>query len=316
MISVIVLGQPYWGTRIAQALNTPSTDMSATFVGQKAYLRLLARPPRAERVVLMRAGYRVGGTTPRGRVFDAYWSALRRAMPQAAGCFYWLGSDVMDTVAEARAGTLRKSAVASARDDIHVADGPWLVTELAEVGLRATDVHVPQPHLSPDVPPPLPASFRVMTYLPGDRFDFYGGDVILEAARRLPDVGFDVVGRAGSTPREAMRNVAWHGWVPGMSAMYARSTVVVRIPRHDGLGATVVEGLLHGRHVIYSYWVPYVRKLFPVSVPALVNELSSLRAQHDAGNLGLNLEGRNYALAAYDEQSLAERLGVVIRARL
>ena len=316
MIRVIVLGQPYWGTRIARTLDTQAGDMHATFVNQKSYLRLLARPPREEHLILVRAGYRVGGTTPRGRAFDGYWSALRRAVPQATGFHYWLGSDVMDTIAEARAGTLRKAAVAAARDDIHVADGPWLVSELAVVGLTAQDVHVPQPHLCPDVPPPLPSAFRVLTYLPGDRFEFYGGKTVIEAARRLPDVAFDVVGPTGSTPREATRNVAWHGWVSGMSAMYGRATVVVRIPRHDGLGATVVEGLLHARHVIYSYPLPFVRQLEPVTVTALINELKGLRDAHASGTLKLNLDGRAYAVAAYDEQHLAERLAVLIRSRL
>ena len=316
MIRIAVLGQPYWGTRIAQTLDTQAEDMHATFVDQESYLRLLARPPRGDHVVLMRAGYRVGGTTPRGRLFDAYWSALRRAVPRSTGFHYWLGSDVMDTITEARAGTLRLAAVAAARDDIHVADGPWLIPELAEVGFAAQDVHVPQPHLCPDVPPPLPSAFRVMTYLPGDRFEFYGGKIVLEAARRLPDVAFDIVGRTGPTPREATRNVAWHGWVSGMSAMYGRATVVVRIPQHDGLGATVVEGLLHARHVIYPYRVPFVRKIEPVTVTALFNQLKGLRDAHASGTLGLNLDGRAYALTAYDEQHLAERLAVLIRSRL
>lgn len=290
--------------------------MQAAFVDQRAYLRLLARPPRAEHVVLVRAGYRIGATTPRGRLFDAYWSALRRAVPSAVACHYWLGTDVMDTIAEARAGTLRLTIFAPALNDVHFADAPWLVTELAEMGIRAQEMHVPQPYHCPDTPPPLPATFRVLTYLPGDRFEFYGGDVIMEAARQLPDVSFDVVGRLGSSEPDAMRNVARHGWVSGMSAMYARSTVVVRIPIHDGLGATVVEGLMHARHVIYNHELPYVSRLSPVTVPALVAELARLRDAHRRGWLGLNLNGRAFARAAYDEAHLAERLAAHIRVRL
>ena len=316
MIKVIVLGQPYWGSRIATALNGRADDLTAVFVDQQSYPRLLARPPREEHVVIMRAGYRIGATTPRGRLFDAYWSALRRAVPAAVACHYWLGTDVLDTVTEARAGTLRLAAVAPARDELHLADAPWLVTELAEVGIRAVEVHVPQPYHCPATPPPLPSTFRILTYLPGDRLEFYGGDVILEAARRLPDVAFDVVGRLGAKELGPVRNVAWHGWVSGMNSMYARAAVVVRIPRHDGLGAMVVEGLMNGRHVIYTHDLPFVTRLHPVTVPALVAELVRLRESHRRGSLGLNLEGRAFARSAYDEEALAERLAVQIRARL
>ena len=264
----------------------------------------------------MRAGYRIGATTPRGRLFDAYWSALRRAVPSAVACHYWLGTDVMDTVAEARAGTLRQAAVSRARDELHLAAGPWLVTELAEVGIRAVELVVPQPYHCPATPPPLPSTFRVLTYLPGDRLEFYGGNVILEAARWLPDVAFDVVGRLGAKEPGPIRNVAWHGWVSDMNSMYARATVVVRIPRHDGLGHTVIEGLMNARHVIYTHDLPHVTRLDPVTVPGLVAELVRLRDSHRRGSLELNLEGRAFARAAYDEAHLAQRLMAHIRARL
>lgn len=316
MIRVVVVGQPFWGSRIATALNGRADDLTAVFVDQRSYPRLLARPPRAEHVVIMRAGYRIGATAPRGRMFDAYWSALRRAVPSAVACHYWLGTDVLDTVTEARAGTLRLAAVAAARGELHVADAPWLVTELAEVGIQAVEVHVPQPYHCPAIPPPLPSTFRVLTYLPGDRLEFYGGDVILDAARQLPDVAFDVVGRLGATQPEPVRNVAWHGWVSGMNSMYARAAVIVRIPRHDGLGAMVVEGLMNGRHVIYTHDLPFATRLDPVTAPGLVAELVRLRELHRGGSLELNLEGRAFASSAYDEQALAERLVAHIRARL
>ena len=316
MIRVLVLGQPFWASRIARALDSRGGDMRATFIAPASYLRLLARPPRAERVVLLRAGYRVGATTPRGRLFDAYWSLLRRALPGGVACHYWLGTDVMDTLVEARAGTLRSAALAATRDDLHLADAPWLASELAAVDLHAIAAHVPQPYRSPEAPPPLPAEFRVLTYLPGNRFDFYGGEAVIGAARRLPDVGFDVVGALGSTPPPVLQNVKWHGWVADMTARYARTSVVVRIPRHDGLGATVVEGLLHARHIIYTHEVPFVRTIWPATAQSLIDALGDLWDAHRAGELAPNLAGRSYALVEYDETRLADDLAALVRARV
>lgn len=315
MIRVLVLGQPFWASRIARALDSRGDDMRATFVGQGGYLGLLARPPRAERVVLLRTGYRVGATTPRGRLFDAYWSLLRRTLPGAVACHYWLGTDVVDTLVEARAGTLRSDVLSATRDDLHLVGAPWLGSELEAVDLHAITAYVPLPYRSPEEPPPLPTEFRVLTYLPRDRFDFYGGEAVIEAARRLPDVGFDVVGALGSTPPPVPQNVTWHGWVEDMTASYARATVVVRIPRHDGLGATVVEGLLHARHVIYTHEVPFVRTISPATAQGLVDALGDLWDAHRAGQLAPNLSGRSYALDEFDETRLADHLAALVRER-
>jgi hypothetical protein len=228
---------------------------------------------------------------------------------------YWLGTDVLDTITEARAGTLRSAALDATRGDLHLADAPWLASELRTVGLDAVTAYVPQPYRSPEEPPPLPATFRVMTYLPGDRFEFYGGEAVMEAARRLPDVSFDVVGALGSMPRPSLQNVTWHGWVADMTTHYGRASVVVRIPRHDGFGATVIEGLLHARHVIYTHEVPFVRTLAPATGDRLTEALGELAAAHRAGSLALNTPGRTYASETFDEKGLASDLAALLLAR-
>ena len=314
MIDVLVLGQPYWGQRIARALDTPVRDMRAAFIPQRSYARLLARP-RSDRVFLIRAGYRIGATTTRGRLFDAYWSLLRRSLRNAIPCHYWLGSDVLDTTDEARSGTLRWAALRGTRDDLHLADAPWLASELESVGISAVTAHVPVAHRAPSSAPPLPAEFSVLTYLAANRFEFYGGDTILEAARRLPGVRFDVVGTTGAPDRQSPPNVRWHGWVSDMPQYYADAVVVVRIPRHDGLGETVVEGLLNARHVVYTHEVPFVQTVWPVTSEALVVALSGLRDDHLAERLEANLAGRAYALEAFDEERLARHLAQLVRER-
>lgn len=316
MIDVVVLGQPYWGTRIAQALDGQGGDMRARFVAQRDYLAFLARPPGAHDVVLIRAGYRVGATKPRGRLFDAYWAALTKAMPSAVRCHYWLGTDVADTTADAAAGSLRRGAVEAARADLHLADAPWLADELGLQGITAHTAHVPQDYACPDPPPAMPGRFRVLTYAPGNRFAFYGGDLVTFAARALPDVAFDVVGDQGSRVPERLPNVTYHGWVSDMGARYAEASVVVRVPQHDGTGATVIEGLLHARHVIYNHDLPYVERLVPETGPALAEALGRLRDAASAGRLAPNLEGREFAGATFNKDALTTHLATLLRSRL
>lgn len=315
MIRVLILGQPHWARHIARLLNAHADDIRASFVPQSRYLNLLLSGPRSGPVVIVRAGYRVGGTTARGRVFDGYWSLLRRALPAAVPCHYWLGTDVMDTLAEDRAGTLRRAALAATAGDLHLADAPWLAAELASIGLDATVAHVPAASHAPAQVAALPADLNVLTYVPTARFEFYGGEAILEAARRLPDVHFDIVGGEDRLDRSTPANVRWHGWVGDMSERYDGASVIVRVPRHDGLGNTVVEGLLHARHVVYTYDIPHVRRIWPVTADTLTDALADIRDAHLAGRLEPNLAGREYALEAFDEGRLVGELAAALRAR-
>jgi hypothetical protein len=264
-------------------------------------------------MVIIRAGYRVGATTRRGRAFDAYWAILRRSLPAAARCHYWLGTDVMDTLEDSRRGSMRRSALAAVRDDLHLADAPWLADELLEVDIRAHTAHVPQPYRAPAEAPPLPPDFSVLTYLPMDRFAFYGGDAVLAAASRMPDVRFDVVGRTVAGPPPEPTNVRWHGWVTDMPQRYANASVVVRVPSHDGFGATVIEGLLNARHVVYTHDVPFVRQVWPLTPGLLHQVLAEYREAHQSGRLGLNLAGRAYAIDEFDQTRLADRLAALVR---
>jgi hypothetical protein len=312
MIDLLIVGQPFWGLHFAQGLNTYAPDIRATFVPQGRYLQLLARPPQSERLAIMRAGYRVGATTPRGRLFDAFWWLLRRALPNAKGIHYWIGTDVLNTLTEARAGTLRWAPLSGSRDDLHLAAAPWLVAELEEVGLRSKVAHVLPMSPAPLEPAPMPTEFTVLSYLPGDRFAFYGGPQTLEAARRLPDVRFDIVGR-GEPHASAPPNVRWHGWVQDMGERYAQASVVVRIPQHDAYGNTAIEGLFNARHVVHSYEVPFARRLRPVTADGLVAVLEELRAAHHEGRLELNLAGRDWALAEFDESRVANEMAALVR---
>lgn len=316
-ISVLIFGQPYWGSFIAELLTTHAADMRPAFIAPRDYARVLVRPPRSERAVILRVGYRVGASTARGRLFDAYWALLRRSMPDAVPCHYWLGTDVLQTTEEAEAGTLRGHALLSSGTDLHLAAAPWLVDELQSVGVHAVTAMIPGDSKTiPQVVAPLPSQFSVLTYLPTGRFDYYGGPTILESARRLPGIRFDVVGTRRDPTGSATPNVRWHGWVEDMAPYYRGTVAVVRLPRHDAMGGTVLEGLLHARHVIFTYELPFVQFVRPATADALVEALEAMHRAHLAGRLGLNLAGRLHALEQYDESNIAGQMAALIRSRV
>src|SRR5215210_7719 len=315
MTDVLIFGQAHWGRHIAAALNSRTAGFRASVVQPRAYPSLLLAPPRHRRVALMRVGYRIGATTIRGRIFDAYWSMLRARLPSAVRCHYWIGTDVLNTLDEARAGTLRWSAVASSKDDLHLADAPWLATELGSIGIEATAAPVPLPGRTSGAVPPLPATFSVLTYAPAARFAFYGGPLVVEAARRRSEIRFDVVGSESTVDPSAPPNVTWHGWVSDMKPRYAAATVVARVPVHDGLGSTVVEALLNARHVIYNQPLQHVRTISPTTTDTLVDAIDEFHEAHRKGRLGPNLAGREWALSEFDDEKLADDLASLLLGR-
>lgn len=308
--SVFVIGQKFWAGRLTEVLSqygSPGLHVTALQVrGGIAGLRKWARVFGAD--VFFRVGLRPGSSTLRGRAFDLLWSVLRILTPKAKTIYYWIGTDVSQTLAAMHAGTISPRTVRDLRRSLHVADAQWLADELSSLGIRATVQRLPGALTQPQTLDPLPGTFRVMTYIPDARYRFYGGLELFEAARQLPGVTFDVVGGAGSWIPHSLPNLVFHGWQKDLTAFYRKSTVVVRLVEHDGMGATAVEALLFGRYVLYSYPLPH-STLIPFGDAArLIESLRSFYVRHQEGTLGVNTTGQSWAAATFDPEAEGHHL--------
>jgi glycosyltransferase involved in cell wall biosynthesis len=80
-----------------------------------------------------------------------------------------------------------------------------------------------------------------------------GHQPFVEAARHLPDVSFEFVGKAHDDAIEHLRglatpNVKFTGWLSDedLEATYRRASVYVQASRHEGFGLAVAEAMLAG----------------------------------------------------------------------
>lgn len=185
----------------------------------------------------------------------------------------------------------------------HLSDGPWLVDELALLGVRAEYEPVTAVHSGGPVEA-FPREFRVLTYLPEPRRDFYGANVVYAAARAMPDVRFDVVG-AGNADAAAPQNVRFHGVVKDMPRRIDDSVVLLRQPEHDGKSMLVLEAMARARHVVWNYHFPHVHTAR--GVDNVLETLRRLRALHERGELTLNHDGRTFVLNAFARRDVAVR---------
>lgn len=308
-LSICLLGQPYWVKELQDSLNASSRARVSAFrlrLGSRHALADLRKVLSAD--VLVRMGFRPGARTVRGRAFDTLWAVLRLLNLRAAAVFYWLGTDVFNTIEDFNSGKLRRRCYNRSKQDDHLADAPWLAKELAQIGITAFPITVTLPSLSDGEPSNLPTEFSVLTYIPDARYQFYGGECIYRAAQQLPNIRFDVVGGLGAWVPEALPNLVFQGWQNDMKPFYRRATVLVRLVQHDGTGLTAVEALSLERHVIYSHPLPYTLRVAWGDSDALIEALTGLLNLHNQCLLRPNAAGRAYVEEHFNHHARMEDL--------
>jgi hypothetical protein len=272
---VAIGGSPYFGRKLASLLSGDGW--------RAAYLETRGWRPDAALSALLSARradvvYHLGGQIERFSRPHLLAMAARRPC-----VMHWTGSDVLyarDVVARgAVTEQLRRGCV-------HWAGAPWLVDELAAIGVDAMWM----PHSTVDAPPavpPLPAEFTVLTYLRPGREAFYGAGIVRRVATALPAARVLVAGVDELT--EAPPNLSCLGWVTDMPALYARSHVLLRMPAHDGLAFMVQEALAYGRYAVWNH--PFPSAIEALTAEEAVAAVADLAERHTAGRLPPNLLG-------------------------
>jgi hypothetical protein len=308
--NVFVIGQKFWAARLQQVLTEHGQSrlrvrgwqVTGGFGGFDNWANVLGSD------LFFRVGLRPGSSSIRGRAFDAFWYLLRFAVPRATAVYYWIGTDVSQTLEAMRGGTIPGRAIRDLHKSLHLADAQWLADELHGIGIEASVQRLPGALTRPDTLLPLPETFRVLTYIPDARHRFYGGLEIFKAARELPSIAFDVVGGSGTWIPHPLPNLLFHGWQNDLAPLYQKSSAVVRLVQHDGMGATAVEGLLFGRHVLYTYPLPHAICMTFGDTGQLVETLRSLSDDFHRGALSLNTAGHDWAARAFDASTESRRL--------
>jgi hypothetical protein len=274
---IAIGGLPYFGRMLAELL---------THSGWEArYLESAGKRPNAwvaTGAALVGADivYLLGGQVERWSRPD--WLARFARRPIV---MHWLGSDVTYALAAAQHGRLSQRLVSQ---PIHWAEVEWTSDELRSLGIQPEVVPLTSTRLARESSP-LPPVFTVLSYLPGARPDFYGRATVMSLARSLPEIRFLIAGSEGPAS-PPLPNVEFLGWVENMQPVYARTSVLLRIPEHDGLSFMVLEAMAAGRHVIWNHTLAGV--LGAANEGEARAHLKRLLAQQRAGRLPLNSAGQ------------------------
>jgi hypothetical protein len=235
--------------------------------------------------------------------FDVDWlqRATRWLRPQRREILYWIGTDVLNAMDVANVTSKKTRYLARTRSFRSITGAERLTTELQEIGIEAKTVpYPPRIQYPPGAATPLPATLTVLSYVPDARQEFYGLPTLVEVARNLPHVEFLIMGGSGTGLEDPPDNMTFLGFVDDPGPRYDRSSVVGRHVMHDGAGYSMAEGLLHGRHVIYTYEVPHTIHVSFGDTDGLRRAIAALRDQQASGGLSINEAGRQWAIEEFD----------------
>lgn len=288
---IVFTGQGKWGSVVARGLREFG-DLEvglAPFDRAREAVKLSRWSALLNAKLVVRIGFRPGARTWRGRGVDAALRIVRWLHRGQRTAYYWIGTDLLHMAEDIRSGRAPLSIIRELRDSDHIAVARPIVEELHNIGIDAQAMTFYFENMPRDeVVDPLPERFTVLTYIPDARAPFYGSAAILEAARRLPDVRFRIMGGAGETEEDAPHNVEYLGWQTDAAPLFRDASVVVRMVEHDGAGGTVLEALSYGRQAIYSRQQDDVIYVPFGDADELTAVLRGLNEMHIAGELKPN----------------------------
>lgn len=185
---------------------------------------------------------------------------------------HWIGTDVLNyqsgprkfhlMIARKLSDFLRKR-----KGIVHLAGSQWLVDELATAGIEATFL----PITSIDIQTMRHEntnrnmSIDFLSYIPRGRFNFYGGDKLINLAESLPRCSFLVIMPDVTDISENAdlpvhpENVTFTGKIDfhRMSDIYMRAKCFLRLTEHDGLSLSVLESMFYKLQVFWTYKFPH-----------------------------------------------------------
>jgi len=292
---VLVHGLPYFGRLFAQLMGGEGWQFRFyPDQGPGNFAALALELGRCDIV------YQIGGRVTVGKFLRA-----AKLLNKGKIVMHWAGSDVLDERGVVARG---KRDPWVAQKIHHWAESDWMVNEVNELGVPCERVALPS-SLIPDRSVPLPVEFRVLVHVPSvDVGYLYGLDRILQVARNVPQVPFELVGWKAGQISSAPHNLQVHKRIRNLEELYKRSSVVWRPVRHDGLSFMVREALGYGRHVLYTY--PFIGCVQVNGVDDAQKEILRVFDLHRQGRLEINYVGqqavsKNYACGLLKQEILS-----------
>ena len=209
---------------------------------------------------------------------------------------HWIGSDVLT----AKDNLIETNKVQRCVN-LNLGCSTLIVKELSDIGIQAKEIPILPNTINSDISA-VPKEHSVIAYIPKGKETFYGLPYIKAAAEKYKDIVFNIVGNDDDTLN--LKNVKFLGKLSlnEMDRLYNNCSILIRMPKHDGLSLMLLEALLKGKDVIYCYDFPYCRKA------NTAEELLEVLDPILAAKPKMNENGRQYILNNYNIDNVKIKL--------
>lgn len=209
---------------------------------------------------------------------------------------HWIGSDVLETQKN-RSYKFNQLFI-----DSNLACSSLIKREIAGLGIESTEIPIIPSGMNYNLSE-MPKDHAVLVYLPEGNELFYGLDYVEALVKAFKTVDFYIVANKNQDllPYHNVKFLGKLG-LSEMEELYKEISILIRLPKHDGLSLMLLEALAKGKEVVYIYNFPHVKVV--KDKDDLIPNFEEIIKKPPV----LNLDGHNYIKENYNADIVFNRL--------
>ncbi len=297
-MKIILVGLPLFTSYLAKELS--AFFPGHRFVALDTYYKTTDKALYLWHLQTADVVHSVNGTLKNSKVLEI---ALRK---NKKVILHWVGTDLQTAKKDFQSGNYNPAFI---QKPVHLTDTPWFVEELKKIGIEEGQF-IPLKALEEKQARPFPEDFSVLCYIPENRSEFYGMNILIDMALETPEVEYKIAGmKEYQKPLSA--NIKLLGWVKNMEEEINRSVACLRFPQTDGLSFFVLESLSLFRYVAYNQEFEYSD--YCRNTSDFIRWIKEKQALFMQDKLPLNEEAARNVLQDFNKEKVLNQLMEIYR---